>query len=182
MLFTVVQMPKFNPFRPNSIVTAGMFCGRWDEMRSIEQGLFQTKHGNPKHFIVQGERGIGKSSLLFAVDFAARGELENNEGIKFNFVVISIELVGASTYENVIDSIAAEFKAELGRRQQVKQFATKAWDFISNWKVMGVEYKKDSAKADDILLVDSLCEGIATFFGQSRRRCRWRSHPYRRSG
>src|SRR5258708_6622989 len=56
----VVCMPKFNPFRPNSIVTTGMFCGRWDELRSVEQSLFQTKHGNPKHFIVQGERHEGR--------------------------------------------------------------------------------------------------------------------------
>jgi hypothetical protein len=52
-------MPKFNPFRPNSIVTSGMFCGRWDEMRSIAQSLFQTKHGNPKHFLVQGRVAPG---------------------------------------------------------------------------------------------------------------------------
>src|SRR5260370_34220240 len=121
----VVCMPKFNPFRPNSIVTTGMFCGRWDELRSVEQSLFQTKHGNPKHFIVQGERGVGKSSLLLAVDFTAKGDMEITRGTKFNCIGISIEVVGASPYENVIASKPAEFRAEIGRRQQVRPFATK---------------------------------------------------------
>jgi hypothetical protein len=59
-------MAKYNPFRPNSIVTTGMFCGRFDEMKAAEQSLFQTKHENPKHFLISGERGIGKSSLLLS--------------------------------------------------------------------------------------------------------------------
>jgi hypothetical protein len=160
-------MPKYNPFRPNSIVNPGMFCGRWDEMKAIEQSLFQAKHGNPKHFLVQGERGIGKSSLLLAVEFNARGDVEISSGTKFNFIVVSIELIGASTYDDTIASIASEFKAEIGRRQQIKQFATAAWDFITNWKVMGVEYKKEGSRADDLLLIDSLCEGMATFLNNA---------------
>ena len=54
-------MPKYNPFRPNSIVTPGMFRGRYDEMRRIEQALFQTKNLNPHHFMIEGERGIAKA-------------------------------------------------------------------------------------------------------------------------
>src|SRR5258708_4700529 len=100
-------MPKLHPFRPTSIVTTGMFCGRWDELRSVEQSLFQTKHGKPKHFIVQGERGIGKSSLLLAVDFTAKGDMEITRGTKFNFIVISIEVVGASTYEVIAQASKA---------------------------------------------------------------------------
>jgi hypothetical protein len=56
-------MTKYNPFRPGSVISPGMFTGRADEIRSIEQSLFQTKNGNPHHFIIEGERGVGKSSL-----------------------------------------------------------------------------------------------------------------------
>jgi hypothetical protein len=56
---------KFNPFQPNKIVAPGMFAGRLPEINSIEQALFQAKNGNPQHFLLQGERGIGKLSLFF---------------------------------------------------------------------------------------------------------------------
>ena len=55
---------KFNPFQPNKMVVPGMFTGRIEEMHTIEQCLFQAKHGNPQHFLVEGERGIGKSSVV----------------------------------------------------------------------------------------------------------------------
>ncbi len=38
---------KFNPFVPNGIAYPGMFIGRLDEIRTIEQALFQTRNGNP---------------------------------------------------------------------------------------------------------------------------------------
>jgi hypothetical protein len=47
---------KFNPFRPNSIATDDLFQGRMDEMLFIEKSLFQTKNGNPQHFLIEGER------------------------------------------------------------------------------------------------------------------------------
>jgi len=68
---------KFNPFKPNSIVTPGMFSGRAHELRAIEQCLYQAKHGNPQHFLLEGERGIGKSSLLLFVHQLANGTILN---------------------------------------------------------------------------------------------------------
>ena len=62
-------MAKFNPYRPNSLVTPGMFAGRFDEIRRTEQALLQTKFGNPQHFLFEGERGIGKSSLFRLLDW-----------------------------------------------------------------------------------------------------------------
>lgn len=132
-------------------------------MLAIEQALFQTKNENPRNFIVLGERGIGKSSLLFAVDLNARGGLEVTEGTKFNFLVIQSELVSATSFDDLIATLGAGFKAAVGRRQAIKTFATNAFDFITNWKVMGIEYKKDGQKASEVVLIDGLAEAIATF-------------------
>lgn len=82
---------KFNPFRPNSIVAPGMFCGRYQEIRSVEQCLFQTKHGNPQHFLIEGERGIGKSSLMLFAEWMAKGQFQAERANKFHFMVISFE-------------------------------------------------------------------------------------------
>jgi hypothetical protein len=51
-------MPRFNPFRPGSVVTPGMFAGRGAELNILEKALFQAKHGKPDHFVISGERGI----------------------------------------------------------------------------------------------------------------------------
>jgi Cdc6-like AAA superfamily ATPase len=156
-------MPRYNPFRPNSIVTEGMFCGRWEELKATEQALFQTKHGNPRHFLVCGERGIGKSSLFLCIDFVARGNFPTLDGTSLNFIVLTVELVGSTTYEDVVSYIAAEFKKKIAQRQKIKEFAKKGWEFITNWKVMGVEYKRSEDKVDDVTLIDSLCDGISQF-------------------
>jgi Holliday junction resolvasome RuvABC ATP-dependent DNA helicase subunit len=65
---------KFNPFRPNSIATDDLFQGRMDEMLFIEKSLFQTKNEKPQHFLIEGERGLGKSSLFLRVAQRAKGE------------------------------------------------------------------------------------------------------------
>ncbi|MDI6740387.1 MAG: hypothetical protein QME74_08500 [Candidatus Edwardsbacteria bacterium] len=55
---------RINPFNPNSPVNPGFFVGRLDEIKSIERSLIQTRADSPCHFMITGERGIGKSSLL----------------------------------------------------------------------------------------------------------------------
>ena len=82
---------KFNPFRPNSIASADLFQGRKEEMLIIEQSLFQTKNGNPQHFLIEGERGLGKSSLFLMVEKQATGKIPLRNSEKVNFVVINIE-------------------------------------------------------------------------------------------
>jgi len=70
---------KFNPFRPNGIVPPGAFAGRYAELQCLEKVLHQTKNGNPEHFLITGERGIGKSSLLFYMQSIADGTISTLE-------------------------------------------------------------------------------------------------------
>jgi len=65
---------RYNPFRPNSIVSPEMFHGRTEELNFIQQSLFQTRYGNPQHFLIEGERGLGKSSLSLMVNQFASGK------------------------------------------------------------------------------------------------------------
>ena len=58
---------KFNPFMPDKPVHIAMFVGRLGELKKLESVLSQTRLGNPKNFLITGERGIGKSSLLLYV-------------------------------------------------------------------------------------------------------------------
>lgn len=63
---------KYNPFRPDKMAGPGMFAGRFEELGVIDHSLLQARNGNPQHFIVQGERGLGKSSLFLCADMVGR--------------------------------------------------------------------------------------------------------------
>ncbi len=133
---------KFNPFRPNSIASSELFQGRKEEMKLIEQSLFQTKNGNPQHFLIEGERGLGKSSLFLMVEQQATGKIPLRNSEKVNFIVINIELDSTQTFFEILKSIAADFKRALSEREKIKTLATGVWNFLSNWEILGVRYHK----------------------------------------
>ncbi len=116
-------MAKFNPFRPGSIVTPGMFAGRLTELEGTERALNQTKHGNPHHFLIQGERGIGKSSLLFSLEYVAKSRVESLEGEKFNFLTISIVLEPSTTYHDIIQKVGNGLRKEASNFSPVGEAA-----------------------------------------------------------
>jgi len=161
---------KFNPFRPNGIVTPGLFSGRYDELRSIEQSLVQTRSGNPKHFIIEGERGIGKSSLIYYVQLVGSGALEAMDGTKFKFLVLSIELNDGITCQEIIKKIGLELKRQLHQRRDLTTLAKEAWDFISNWSVLSVEYKKDTAAADPTEIMEDLARAMSNIIKTSAQK------------
>lgn len=57
-------MPKPNPFTPKSGWEPKIFAGRKDEFKFLEEKLEEAKNGRYDHFLVLGEWGIGKTSLL----------------------------------------------------------------------------------------------------------------------
>ena len=134
---------RYNPFQPNKIIAPGMFVGRVEEIHAIEQCLFQTKFENPQHFLIEGERGIGKSSLLVLVDQFATGEIDAPRGGKFNFLSLGIDMAGVKSEGDIIRSIARRLRQEMSRRDQLKTTARGVWDFVSKWEVAGVRFHSD---------------------------------------
>lgn len=156
---------RYNPFQPNKIVAPGMFTGRVDEICTIERALFQTKNLNPQHFLIEGERGIGKSSLLFLVSRFADGRIEPIETAKMNFLVLSVDLAGVTNQVEIVRAIARELKSRLNEIKAFKEGAKKVWDFLSNWEILGVRYHRedntpidaDEVRDDLILQISELC-------------------------
>ena len=134
---------RFNPYRPNSIVTPEMFHGRTDELAFIQQSLLQTRYGNPQHFLIEGERGLGKSSLFLMVNQFASGKRVLSDGTKMNFLVLNIELDASQSFFDIIRNLAAEFQRALSEKEQVKMLARDTWNFLSNWEILGVRYHKN---------------------------------------
>jgi hypothetical protein len=154
---------KFNPFRPNEIVHPGMFAGRYEELLALERTLFQTKNGNPTHFLIDGERGIGKSSLLLNLTWASKGEVSPlQEPQNFNFITVSVCLDSCHTYADIVRGIAAELRRQISTRDQLKELAKSTWEIVKRLEVGGVRYR-DEKRADlkDTELVEDLTFAIS---------------------
>ena len=117
-----------------------MFVGRTEEIQVVEQSLLQTRDGNPQHFIIEGERGIGKSSLCLWVDYLAKGDRTYDGVNRLTFVVVNIELHGAMAYDDIVDEIITELKRQISTRQPLVESCKKAWDFLSRFEISGVKY------------------------------------------
>lgn len=148
---------KYNPFRPNSIVPTGAFVGRTDEIRTIEQCLFQTKNGNAQHFLIQGERGIGKSSLFLIMAAIAAGRVDPIfSNARFGFLTISIDIGSAQTQLDIIKALGRGLKTSVFGVEELKKKAKQFWEWLSGWEVLGVRYHKEVENEDIEELTDVL--------------------------
>tara|TARA_R110000868_G_scaffold11751_7_gene57313 strand:+ start:191 stop:1468 length:1278 start_codon:yes stop_codon:yes gene_type:complete len=147
---------RFNPFRPGQVVPPGLFCGRIDEVQAIDHCLSQTKFGNPRHFLLEGERGIGKSSLFFLEALVARGELESLSGASLNFIVLEISLEPQDTYVSLIKKISSELRNETLKRDKLKDLSLKAWELITRLEAGGVRIRRDDDRIDESLLLSNI--------------------------
>jgi hypothetical protein len=157
-------MPRYNPFRPGHIVTPGMFAGRYQELTVLEKSLFQTKNANPNHFLICGERGIGKSSLLFYLTAVAEGKINPIDGDSFSFLTIQTELEPGLTYSDLIRKIGGEFQRTIAAQNQYKEWAKSAWEFLTRWEVMGVKFnnRTKTTNGDAHQLLDDLVHTVQT--------------------
>lgn len=144
-------MLKYNPFKPGSIVHPGMFAGRVDELKILERSLFQTINGNPEHFLIHGERGIGKSSLLLVVNSFARGDVKTLDDNTYNFMTINIELEPCDEYRDILQKLARELQRELNKSEALKKTLKGIWKFITKWEVLGIKYNRESTPTDAML-------------------------------
>ncbi|HDM8130358.1 TPA: ATP-binding protein [Vibrio harveyi] len=121
-----------DPFTPDLPIDSWeRFSGRKEEMDSVIDSLFQLSNLNPKHTIITGDRGIGKSSVLTQIKKIAEGDsglatkLDIDLGVeKHNFLCAwhdcttdQTPLVLAtgilSQFQNDFTSLISKFKLEL---------------------------------------------------------------------
>jgi AAA ATPase domain len=142
-----------------------MFAGRGDELRKIGEALFQTSHGNPQHFLIHGERGIGKSSLLLYVDALASGAASSLAGERFSFLTIQIELESADSPVNLVQKISRELEREINKKREVKEFGKGIWDVVKRVEAFGVKLRTAETSRSEMLLED-LVETIDKILSQ----------------
>lgn len=116
--------PRFiDPFTPNRpIDDPNRFFGRAEPVNEMIDSLYQIKNGNPKHTIVTGDRGVGKSSLLTQVHLTAGGNnsLTDKLGIdrgvdSYQFVTIWHDVDATQNAFDLAHAILGKFENEFKR-------------------------------------------------------------------
>lgn len=112
-----------DPFFPNRPVQdPDYFEGRSGQVEEIINAFYQTMQGNPRHFIITGDRGIGKSSLLVQTEKIGKGDntlaqkfnIENGVD-KFDFVCCWVDAVDKQTVENLAEILLKNLQSTFNR-------------------------------------------------------------------
>ena len=179
-----IMKPRFiDPFTPNRpIDDPERFFGRAESVNEMIDSLFQVKNANPKHTIVTGDRGVGKSSLLTQVHLTATGDnrLTNRLGIdrgveKFNFLTVWHDVDSTQSAFDLANAVLAKFESsfqkflsgfsievdlvgfgKLGRDKQNPLNITQLIDeFVSRLSKISLEAKK-VGKDGILIFIDEL--------------------------
>ncbi len=153
-------MKRTNPFRPNSPVNPGMFAGRFTEITALEAALRQTRAGYPRNFLLTGERGIGKTSLLEYVRYLATGRLSTDSD-SFNFLVVTIDVESSTSRVGLARKIEKELSRALGESEKSRQFINEAWQVVRRFEAAGVRLRDGTSASDEESLIDELAYSIA---------------------
>lgn len=154
-------MSQINPFKPNSPVPTAMFAGRYDELLELEKGLHQTKNEFCSNYLISGERGIGKSSLMMFLKHISCGDITSIEHGTFNFITVNIILSDKTDLITMIKLIERNISREVGKHEVVRNFLKETWSFVQRIKVMdsGIGEAENDAEAD--ILIDSFAYSLS---------------------
>lgn len=151
---------KANPFRPNSPVNPGMFVGRIQEIERLEQALVQSRAHEPAHFMITGERGIGKTSLLLYLKYLAKGDISFNSA-NFRYMVLDLDVDNNTTQLGLIQRIKMHLENQLGRTEPARNFLKEAWSFLQRIRIMDSGIQTKDADASGEVLLDEFALSLA---------------------
>lgn len=151
-------LDPFTPSRP--IDDPNRFFGRADPVSELVDALFQTKNSNPKHSIVTGDRGVGKSSLLRQIQLTASGDnrltdrLEIDRGTeRFDFVYAWHDCDSTQSAFDLANAILGKFEGTLSKL--VKGFSVE-FD-IAGFAKLG---QNKQSPANLTQLIDEFCKRL----------------------
>lgn len=148
-VFATAGMARINPFRPTSPISPGMFVGRRAEVQKLARTLAQTRAGTPANFAIIGERGVGKSSLLFYLKALAEGRLSSQQ---FNFLVIDTDVDPTTTQTSLLSKIALGLERSLAQSEKARAFFAELWSFLIRIEAAGVSIKQSADQIDDVAI------------------------------
>ena len=78
-----MNQTKRNPFNPNLVVSSKLFSGRAAQIRQVIERLAQVREGMLANFVIQDERGIGKTAFAKFSMFLAQKRDPKLENLNF---------------------------------------------------------------------------------------------------
>ena len=141
---------KYNPFKPGSVVHSRLFVGRESEQKLIQRCLLQTRNGNPQNFLIQGERGIGKSSLVFHARHLGQQP-------DVNFAVLHVDLNPSYSFIDIMERLISEAQMALEQLDPVEE-VKKVLEFLSGFKSKLLSYEPKTKVMSPALIINQLAE------------------------
>ena len=128
---------KESPFYPGKPVPTEYFVAREQEINEIMRIIQQSSRGRNESIFIQGERGIGKSSLADFILFLAERKL--------NFIGSHCYLSGAKGLENVVRIVFQNLINEASDEALSDKLRNVFGSFIKGFSFygIGVEFTKD---------------------------------------
>jgi hypothetical protein len=159
---TIVPSKGRSPFYPGQPVPVELFAGRSKQIEYIlERGVKQVEAGKPAAIFVQGEYGIGKSSIAAMVQAMA----ENSHRLHGIYAPLgaaeSIDDVGEAVLEATLRSGA--FNPT--RSERVQQWLAK---YVGNQSLFGLTLRAEALKKD----APTVASGMLPFLTEVRQRLR----------
>jgi AAA ATPase domain len=154
-------MPKINPFKPHSPVSPGMFVGRVLELERLETNLLQTRAGNPSNFMITGERGIGKSSLLNYVKALAQGKVTTLDSEVLRFLVVDTDIDQNTTQVGLAKKIELGLREGLGQDEPARRLFKEFWDVFKRVEAAGVKLRPEERAEQEETILEEFSYSLA---------------------
>ncbi len=131
-----------SPFTPGQPVAFDLFVGRRDEIhRLLERGASQVRGGKPMSFFVQGEYGIGKSSIARAVQRLAETD--------YNLHAIYVQLGGATTLADmaarILEGTLRSGALDPGRGETLRNWLAR---YVGKQDLFGLSLNLEALRSD----------------------------------
>ena len=145
---------RANPFRPDKpIDNFEQFAGRAHELTVLIRSMFNTGHGNARHMIVTGPRGIGKSSFINQIhsvtdngdDVLEKLDIDAGD-FRFRFPVFKCRARQGQSAEHIVSSLMDAMPTRLS----AENVGNIVGDFVSKLKLsfsapgINVEHQSES--------------------------------------
>lgn len=138
-----------------------MFAGRLSQLEALEDALLQTRAGRPKNFMLTGERGIGKTSLLQYFKWIAQGHIDVQDE-RLRFLVVDLDVDASTTDLGLVRRIDLALSRALSQTEPARSFLERSWQFVRRLEAFGVSIRDESAQPDPETLQDEFAHSLAS--------------------
>lgn len=150
-----------NPFDPSRPIDPNKFVGRHKEIRELEAALLHTKNDKPRHFLITGERGVGKTSFF---DYLRRRASNVDGTDDFNFAVVDFAVNKKTTKLDFARALRSQLDGLLAKNPTNLETMGRVWGFLQRFEVAGVAYRGDEQQENHremyLDVADSLFEVV----------------------